>query len=149
MTISGSYTYLSSEFSGFSIPDGFRPPGGDAPADRTGNSLRNAPENAYNVLVRYDYDMNNGGGLAFQGDYRHKDEVVQDPDELEFAKVPEYDVLDLRASYTTSSENWTFTAWVKNATDEDYFLHNFPVQSSGFATPALPRTYGLTVGWRN
>jgi iron complex outermembrane recepter protein len=149
LTIAGSFTYLKSEFSGFFIPAGFTSPGGSAPADRTGNSLRNAPKYAFNILARYDFTLNNGAAVAVQADFRHKDEVVQDPDELEFAKIPEYDVLDLRASYTTPNENWTVTGWVKNATDEDYLLHNFPVQASGFATPAMPRSYGITVGWRN
>ena len=147
--IQGSYTYLDTEFAGFFIPSGFMSPGGSAPADRTGNSLRNAPENAYNILVRYDHTFAGGTGLRFQVDHRHKDDVFQDPDVLEFAKVPEYDVTDLRVSLFSADNHWTVTAWMKNAFDEDYFLHNFPVQGSGFATPALPRTWGLTVGWQN
>ena len=147
--VQGSYTYLDSEFSGFFIPSGFRSPGGTPPADRTGNPLRNAPENAYNVLVRYDYTTRGGWGLRLQADYRHKDEVFQDPDVLEFAKVDEYDVVDLRATLMTPDGHWAVTAWAKNAFDEDYFLHNFPLQGSGVATPALPRTWGITVNWQN
>lgn len=147
--IQGSYTYLDSEFSGFFIPSGFTSPGGSAPADRTGNALRNAPENAYNILVCYDHTFDSGLGMRFQVDHRHKDEVFQDPDVLEFAKVPEYDVTDFRVSMFSPDSHWTVTAWMKNAFDEEYFLHNFPVQGSGFATPALPRTWGVTVGWQN
>ena len=47
------------------------------------------------------------------------------------------------------SGHWTVTGWVKNATEEEYFLHNFPLQGSGVATPALPRTWGVTVNWQN
>ncbi len=147
--IQGSYTFLDTEFSDFFIPAGFRAPGVGATPDRTGNELRNAPENAYNLLVRYDHTFANGMGLRLQADFRHKDEVFQDPDELEIAVVPEYDVLDLRASLNFGDGHWTVTGWVKNATDEEYFLHNFPVQNSGFATPALPRTWGVTVNWQN
>ena len=147
--IQGSYTYLDTEFSDFFIPSGFRSPGGAPPADRTGNELRNAPENAYNILVRYEMPFDNGMNLRLQADYRHKDEVFQDPDVLEFAAVPEYDVLDLRASLNFGGGHWTVTGWVKNATDEEYFLHNFPLQGSGVATPALPRTWGVTVNWQN
>ena len=152
VTIQGSYTYLDTEFSDFFIPAGFRPPdlgaGGAAP-DRTGNDLRNAPQNAYNILARYDWTFDNGGALGVQADYRHKDKVFQDPDVLEFAAVPEYDVVDLRATYLFPNGNLETTLWIRNATDEEYFLHNFPLQGSGLATPAAPRTYGLTLTWRN
>ena len=152
LTIQGSYTHLDTEFSDFFVPSGFRPPdlgaGGAAP-DRTGNDLRNAPDNAYNLLVRLDFPLDSGGAVALQADWRHKDKVYQDPDLLEFAAVPEYDVLDLRATYYFSNGNLEATAWARNALDEEYFLHNFPLQGSGLATPAPPRTYGLTVTWRN
>ena len=149
LIIQGSYTTLDTEFSDFFIPAGFRAPStaaGTAP-DRTGNSLRNAPESAYNILIRYDQELSNGGAMRYQLDHRYKDEVVQDPDELEFAKVPEYDVTDLRISYMAPEDSYQITLWMKNAFDEDYFLHNFPVQGTGFATPALPRTYGVTFSW--
>ncbi|MDH3643425.1 MAG: TonB-dependent receptor [Gammaproteobacteria bacterium] len=151
LTIQGSYTFLDTEFSNFFIPSGFRPPdlGGATPVDRTGNELRNAPENAFNVLVRYDVPMASGAHLSVQADYRHKDKVFQDPDVLEFAAVPAYDVVDLRASYLFANGNLETTLWMRNAFDEDYFLHNWPLQGSGQATPAPPRTYGLTLTWRN
>ncbi len=149
--IQGSYTYLDTEFANFFIPSGFRPPDGGTgtSADRAGNALRNAPENAYNILFRYDMGFENGGSLGLQADFRHKDKVFQDPDVLEFAAVPEYDVVDLRASYIFPNGNIETTLWVRNAADEEYFLHNWPLQGSGQATPAPPRTYGLTVTWRN
>ena len=150
--IQGSYTYLDTEFTDFFVPAGFRPPDGGTGAvntSRTGNSLRNAPKNAYNILFRYDMDIDNGGSLGLQADFRHKDMSFQDPDVLEFASVPEYDIVDLRATYMFPNGNVETTLWVRNAADEDYFLHNFPIQGSGLATPAPPRTFGLTVTWRN
>ncbi len=151
LTIQGSYTHLDTEFANFFIPDGFSPPdlGGATPVDRTGNELRNAPKHAFNLLVRYDWMLANGGNLSLQGDWRYKDKAYQDPDVLEFAAVPSYDVVDFRASYLFPNGNFETTLWMQNAFDEDYFLHNWPLQGSGQATPAPPRTYGLTVTWRN
>ena len=151
LTISGSYTHLDTEFSNFFTPSGFRPPDGGAglSGDRTGNDLRNAPDKAYNILARYRMDLNNGGTLTWQADWRHKDKVYQDPDLIEAAAVPAYDVLDLRVSYVWPRGNIETTLWSRNANDEEYFLHNWPLQGSGQATPAPPRTYGLTVTWRN
>ena len=151
LTIQGSYTYLDSEFASFFVPSGFRPPDGGAgtSTDRTGNALRNAPENAYNILVQYDVDFDSGANLTLQADWRHKDDAFQDPDVFDFAKVPEYDVLDLRATYRFANNNLTAALWMKNALDEEHFLHNFPLQGSGQATPAPPGTYGLTLTWQN
>jgi len=150
LTIQGSYTHLDTEFANFFTPAGFRPPdlGAGTTTDRAGNPLRNAPDNAYNVLVRYDMEVA-GGSLSLQADFRHKDIAYQDPDVFEWAAVPEYDVVDLRATYLWPSGNIETTLWVRNAADEEYFLHNWPLQGSGQATPAPPRTYGLTVTWTN
>ncbi len=151
LTISGAYTHLNTEFSNFFIPSGFRPPdlGGGTPVDRTGNELRNAPKHAFNILARYDWPLGNGGALSLQGDWRYKGKAFQDPDVLEFSAVPSYDVVDFRATYAWPNGHLETTLWLRNAFDEDYFLHNWPLQGSGQATPAPPRTYGLTLTWRN
>jgi iron complex outermembrane receptor protein len=148
LTIQGSATWLDTEFDNFSVPAGYTAPGGGI-TDRSGNELRNAPDFAYNLLVRYDWPLASGATLAAQVDWRHKDLVWQDPDNLEFSAVPEYDAGDLRLIYTTPSGNTQVSAWVTNFTDEDYFLHNYPTLGVGNATPAPPRMVGLTVFWRN
>ncbi len=148
LTIQGSATWLDTEFDNFSVPAGYTAPGGGI-TDRSGNELRNAPDFAYNLLVRYDWPLASGASLAAQVDWRHKDLSWQDPDNLEFAAVPEYDAGDFRLIYTTPSGNTQVSAWVTNFTDEDYFLHNYPTLGVGNATPAAPRMVGLTVFWRN
>lgn len=52
----------------------------------------------------------------------------------------------LRISYTTGSGQWELAGWVKNATDEEYTLHNSTL-SPGLAqltVPAPPSTNGVT-----
>lgn len=148
LTIQGSATWLDTEFDNFSVPTGYRAPS-DGLTDRSGNGLRNAPDFAYNLLVRYDWQLSSGGSLAAQIDWRYKDLVWQEPDNLVFAAVPEYNAGDFRLIYTTPSGNTQVTAWVTNFTDEDYFLHNYPALGVGNATPAPPRMVGLTMFWRN
>lgn len=154
LTLQGSATWLDTEFDNFSVPAGYTAPGGGL-TDRSGNGLRNAPDFAYNLLVRYDWQLASGATLAAQLDWRHKDLVWQDPDNAPFAAVPEYDAGDFRLIYTTPSGNTQVSAWVTNVTDEDYFLHNYPTGNVattgavGNATPAAPRMVGLTVFWRN
>ena len=149
LTIQGSATWLSTEFDNFSVPAGYRTPNGLVDSSRVGNELRNAPDMAYNLLVRYDWELASGAGLAAQLDWRHKDLVWQDPDNIQYAAVPEYDVGDFRLIYTTASGNTQVTGWVTNVTDEDYLIHNYPGTNLGNATPGAPRMVGLTVSWRN
>jgi len=149
LTIQGSAAWLDTQYENFGVPAGYRPPVQGAGPSRDGNELRNAPDLAWNILVRYDWELSNGGGLAAQVDWRHKDLVWQDPDNFEVAAVPEYDVGDFRLIYTTPEGNVRVTGWVTNFTDEEYFLHNYPLNNTGFATPAAPRMYGLTVSWEN
>ena len=147
--ISGSITTLDTEFSNFFVPSGFRTPGGvGTDTSREGNDLRNAPDWAYNLFVRYEHPLANGATLAFQGDFRHKDKVYQDPDLEEVAAVPAYDLVDFKVSYEPASEKYQVSAWVNNAFDEDYFLHNFPGTGDGFATAGPPRMYGVTLTLR-
>jgi iron complex outermembrane receptor protein len=146
-TISGSYTYLDTAYENFGIPAGYLAPGDGAAPNRDGNELRNAPDTSWNILARYDFSLASGAELAAQIDYRHKDLVWQDPDNFLQAAVPEYDVGDFRLIYTPANGGMSVTGWVKNFTDEDYYLHNYPSSNSGNATPAAPRTYGITLGW--
>ncbi|MEJ6593184.1 MAG: TonB-dependent receptor [SAR86 cluster bacterium] len=146
-TVSGSYTYLDTAYENFRIPAGYLAPGAGAAANRDGNELRNAPDTSWNILARYDFLLASGAELAAQIDFRHKDLVWQDPDNFVQAAVPEYDVGDLRLIYTPVNGGISVTGWVKNFTDEDYYIHNYPSSNSGNATPAAPRTYGITVGW--
>jgi iron complex outermembrane receptor protein len=149
LTISGAYSYLDTEYRNFNVPAGFRAPPGADTINRDGNELRNAPTNSYNLLVRYEWFLANGGSLAAQGEWRHKDKSWQEPDNISAYAVPAYDVADARLTYTLPQGNVEFTGWVKNLTDEGYLLHNYPLLGSGGSTPAPPRTYGLTVSWRN
>ncbi|MDA5194420.1 TonB-dependent receptor [Govanella unica] len=149
LTLSGSYTYLDAHFSDFFIPTGYRPAAGvGLPTNRIGKKLRNSPKHAVNFLGRYDYEMSDGGTLSAQGEYIYKAISYQDPDNLPFAAVPSYSLVNGRLGYLFPSGDIEVSAWVNNLLNEDYFLHNSPNIGSGFATPAPPRTYGVTVTWK-
>ena len=150
LTVQGSVTTLDTEFKDFFAPAGFRPPDGGAgtSSSRIGNALRNAPDLAYNVLARYVQPLQSGAELSYQIDFRHKDEVNQDPDNLEFAFVPEYDVSDVRVGWLNADGTFEIAGWITNVFDEEYFIHNFPGLGDGLATAGPPRMYGVTVTWR-
>lgn len=136
----GNYAYLDTEYDDLE--------GILAPAN--GNSLRNAPENAYTIVALYEAVLGGGGEVSARYEYAYKDETEQDINNNPLSQKGDYEVSNIRLGYTTSNENWEVAAWVKNAFDEEYLDHNFYNAGFGaFSYPALPRTYGVTVTWRN
>ncbi|MAA87352.1 MAG: hypothetical protein CME39_06800 [Haliea sp.] len=110
-----------------------------------GNALRNAPENAYSLSLIFDYPVASGS-INARADYVYKDDAYQDLGNLEEAAIFDYDVLNLRLAYAPEGFRWEVAAWVKNALDEEYLLHN-SVLNPGLAQlplPAAPRTWGIT-----
>jgi iron complex outermembrane receptor protein len=136
--LSGTYAYLDTEYT--QLDDNLKP--------SEGNQLRNAPENAASVSLVFDYPLANGY-LNARADYSYKDDAYQDVLNLDEAKMESYSVTNLRLAYATESGQWELAGWVKNATDEEYMLHN-SVVNPGLAqliVPAAPRTYGVTGTW--
>ena len=149
LTLQGSITALDTEFIDFFAPAGFTSPGGGAGGQsRIGNELRNAPDLAYNLLARYRHKLPGGSEMTYQMDFRHKDQVNQDPDNLDFASIPEYDVADVRIAWSNRDGSVEIAGWVTNLFDEKYFIHNFPGLGDGLATAGPPRMYGMTFTWR-
>lgn len=151
LTLQGGVTVLDSAFKDFFVPDGYQAPTGQAATNnsRVGKKLRNAPDLAFNVLARYRHGLASGASMTYQMDWRHKDEVNSDPDNLAFAFLPEYDLSDLRVTWANESGNVEIEGWVTNLFDEQYLIHNFPAAGDGFGMPGPPRMYGVTVTWRN
>lgn len=71
--ISGSLATMDAKFDSFFVPPGFLSPGGAPVNSNAGKFLRNAPEQAGNLLVRYTQPLANGSALSFQVDTRYKD----------------------------------------------------------------------------
>lgn len=133
--ILGTYAYLDTEYTKLD----------NDLAVNEGNALRNAPENAYSLSVVGDFPFANGH-LNARADWTHKDVAYQDIANLDAAKMPAYDVLNLRLAYANADRTWEVAGWVKNATDEEYLLHN-SVLNPGLAQlqlPAPPMTVGVT-----
>jgi len=135
-----NYAYLDTEYT--DLPDEL--------ASSEGNQLRNAPEHAYNFVALYETVLGGGGEVSLRGEYIYKDDTEQDIQNRPQALKDEYEIANFRLGYTTADGNWEFAGWVKNAFDEEYLTHNFYNAGFGsFRYPALPRTYGVTVTWRN
>ena len=147
--LSGTVALLDTEFEEFVVPAGFRPGIGAPPvSNRIGNELRRAPRHTATLLARYTHDLSNGGNIALQGTYRSLAKSFGDVDNLSFGIIPAYSVVDARATYNLPGDQLSIAIWGDNLANEDYFLNNFPNIGSGWAVPAPPRTYGLTVNWK-
>ena len=134
--LSGNYAYLDATYDEYLQPNG---------VDNAGNDLRNAPENAYNIVARYAMDLQSGAELGIRYEYDHQDESFQDPENIKGARKPEYDLQHLRVWYQPASRRWEVAAWVENLADEEYLTHNFPLPPFGNpGTVGTPRTYGVT-----
>jgi iron complex outermembrane receptor protein len=110
-----------------------------------GNRLRNAPKNSYSLSAIFDHPLGSGS-INARADYTYKDKAYQDIQNQDEAAIPSYDLLNLRLAYTFADQRWEVAAWLKNALDEEYLLHN-SVLNPGLAqlpVPAAPRTWGLT-----
>jgi len=151
LTLQGSVATLDAAFKDFFVPDGYQAPTGQAASNtsRVGKKLRNAPDLAYNVLARYNHGLAGGGSMSYQIDWRHKDEVNSDPDNLAFAMLPKYDLSDLRITWASAGGNIEIEGWVTNLFDEQYLIHNYPAAGDGLAMPGPPRMYGVTLTWKN
>ncbi len=135
-SISGTYTYLDATYDNYLEPNGI---------DNAGNRLRNAPENAFNLIAKYTKELANGGVLGVRYDYFHSDEAFQDPREEPGAAKPAYDLSNLRVSYRSAGDDWEIALWGRNLFDEEYLTHNFPLQPFGNpGTVGAPLTYGVT-----
>jgi iron complex outermembrane receptor protein len=135
--ISGNYAYLDATYDNYLEPNG---------TDNAGNRLRNAPENAINLVAKYSRTLGNGGELGIRYEYISQDKSYQDPRNEEGAAKPKYTVSNARISYAPADANWELALWGQNLFDEEYFSHSWPAQpfASGFGAAAPPLTYGVS-----
>lgn len=136
--LAGTYAYLDTEYTKLD---------GNLQSSE-GNSLRNAPENAASLSVIFDYPLNSGR-INARADYTYKDKAYQDIQNRDEGAIDSYNLLNLRFAYGSEDGRWELAGWVKNATDEEYMLHNFTINPglSQAITPAAPLTYGATMTW--
>lgn len=166
--LSGSFSYLDSQYDDFvtndplnprnvatpgppgfpADPTGFNP--AEPPVQLAGNPTRNSPKTAANLHFEYDFAaMAAGGYLSLLGDVSYKDDVFF----TEFHRLIEgaksYTMLDLSLHYTAADKGLTAQLWVKNATDEFRAASTFQLATARTigVTYLPPRTYGFTLGY--
>lgn len=106
-----------------------------------GSPLALAPELQYVLRGRYEWDLANGNGAFAQLSYAYTDDTVSSINLDAAEPLDSYNNVDLSVGYTT--DNWTATLFVDNATDELAEVFKSGEDSILKTTPNRPRTIGF------
>jgi iron complex outermembrane recepter protein len=143
LRISGSVSYLNSEFKGFNAQDPMAPENGFV--DLEGNSLLRAPDLQASLTAAYDIQMD-AGLLTLQADVSYLDEQHHSLWNTEIGLEPGRTMINARIFFEPSKyENLTISGFINNASDDEY--HPMVINSGliGGTTTSYgaPRTYGV------
>lgn len=158
LTLGGNLSYTDTEYTEtFFVVDGADPtiPGAiytglnnaDRVRDLKGNTLPRIPEMKYNVYASYAIPMGDRGNIDLFGTYSYVDEVYFSAFEDALDRAPDYQRVDLRATWTSATESWIVSGFVNNVFDEigirQILRHG---ASDGYRRTAQvtePRLYGV------
>jgi iron complex outermembrane receptor protein len=162
LTLGGNFSYTDSEYTeDFFVVDGADPsvPGSiyDAATENDrrrsikGNSLIQVPETKLSLYGNYEVPLASNGKLNFLANYSYVDEVNFSAFESPLDIAPEYQRIDLRATWTSPSESWVVSGFVNNVTDEigirQILRHGAADGYRRTAQVTEPRVYGLEVSY--
>tara|TARA_R110002072_G_scaffold59158_3_gene150723 strand:+ start:7048 stop:9888 length:2841 start_codon:yes stop_codon:yes gene_type:complete len=162
LTLGGNFSFTKAEFDGsFFVVDGADPsvPGSiydsaseiNRRRDIDGRRLPQVPESKFSLYGNYELPLAENGRINFLANYSYIDEVYFGSFEQDLDKAPDYDRIDLRATWTSPSESWVLSGFVNNVTDDIgiRFIERHGA-SDGYRRTAQvtePRVYGLEVSY--
>lgn len=162
LTVGGNLSYTQAEFTeSFFVVDGADPsvPGSiyditnetDRRRDIKGRRLPNIPEQKLSLYGNYEIPLGGNGRLNLLANYSWIDEVYFGSFEQEIDKAPDYDRIDVRATWTSPSESWVVSGFVNNVTDDlgIRFIerHGYEDGYRRTAQVTEPRVFGLEVSY--
>ncbi|MDB4721991.1 TonB-dependent receptor [Verrucomicrobiales bacterium] len=111
--------------------------------DFSGEKFPHSPD--YTAAVGIDYQFDNG--FFFGADMKYTSSSISRSvfEGLEKDELPGYTVANLRAGYR--KDNWSITAFISNATDEEYFLYRYDTPKLQVGTLGLERFCGLRASY--
>lgn len=137
MEISGSYAYLRATYDNFNDTTG---------RDFNDNRLRQAPKHSFDIGLNYQWRLFEGYAIANM-DYRYQGKSFREPDNS-ITVQPAFDLLDASLGYRSNDNKWEVSIWSKNLLDEEYISHLYVLGGNDYALFGTPRTYGVTLNWR-
>ncbi len=161
LTIGGNFSHTPSEYTdSLMVVDGADPrfPASlyedqfDRQQDIKDNQLLHVPENKGVLWGSYRIPLGDRGNVELLANYSWIDEVYFSQFETGFDRAPDYDRLDLRATWTSADRSWIVVAFVNNALDELGIRQiSRSGEESGFKRTGQvtePRVFGLEVNYR-
>ncbi len=142
LTLDLGLAYTDSEFDSFIDATG---------SDQSGNTTAYTPEIHSNAVVNYQWPLPDNMGLfSIQGDAVYTDDTFFTNDNNPNLMRDSLWLLGGNIGYTTADERWDVRLWVKNLTDEEYFVGGFDFTFLGpfFLYPGNPRIFGGSVSYQ-
>lgn len=130
--------------------------GGDA-TDGAGNRFyildgakpRFTPDYTLSFGITYDVNLGDKGTLVPGAYLYHTDDYKTQNVEYFFAQQDAYTTIDLRLSWMPGDGAFSAMAYVKNLTEEEYLTETTVFSGArAFADFAVPRTYGIRLGYQ-
>jgi iron complex outermembrane receptor protein len=144
LTVSANFTWLDAEFDKYIFST--------SGENLSGDTLNRAPEYTYEIAAQYDFDLGNFGTLSLRGDYYWQDDVYYTVQNIPRHRQDAFDLVNLKAVWTSEDEQFVVDAFMDNAQDEDN-LRGILI-SSGTSIGDLPnwsffppKVYGVRVAW--
>ncbi|MEH6549333.1 MAG: TonB-dependent receptor [Pseudomonadales bacterium] len=114
------------------------------PINISGSRIQNTPKFQHNLMVHHEFDVSDNMYVFVGGDWSYSDKfnslVGNDP----VFDVDSYHVLKLRAGLASADDSWRVTAWVDNATDENYYTAVSPSNDSNVNILGRERLFGVS-----
>lgn len=113
-----------------------------------GNDLVQTPDLTANLLIRKEFVLEHGL-ISLQMDLNYRDEVAADLSNTDFMYVDDHYELNARAAYNFGNkEQYRFTVWAKNLTDEEFLYNKIDMRGLSDNVLGVPNdgivSYGLT-----
>jgi iron complex outermembrane receptor protein len=117
--------------------------------DLSGNELANSPQSNYNGLIRYNWGLSQGD-LLVMADFSYQDEMFFDSFNNPLLVGDSYSLVNARAGFRSSDDNWGLSVWGKNLAGKDYeeLIFDFSDLGYNLLSYGQPRTYGVTLDYR-
>ena len=124
----------------------------DLPTDQTGNRLPKAPANKLALTATWFKSLASAGHLSLQSTYAFTDPAYPSIGNIDIWELPSFDRLDVGGTWSSPSDMWSVSLFVKNILDEVAVLEYLPISGNGgvpalgFVTP--PREAGVQLRLR-
>jgi len=146
--LSGSVSYLNTEFKDFAAQDPMAPENGFVDLD--GNNLLRSPELQANLTADFDIPLE-AGLLTLRGEFAYMDEQHHSLWNTDIGLEPSRTMINYRVFFQPAAyESVSVSAFVNNATDDEYHVMVLNSGLVGGTTTAYgaPRTWGVQLRYK-